>query len=63
MTRKYAVTFTVHGIGKRQHVMTTGDRAEIKSKLKKVYPGKQIILTEIRHVGSDRPIFVTEEAQ
>lgn len=48
MTRKYAVTFTASGIGKRQHVMTTGKKTKIKNKLARVYPVKQITLIEVR---------------
>lgn len=48
MKTKYAVTFTAHGIGKRQHVMTTGKHPEIKANLARVYPGKQITLIEVR---------------
>lgn len=61
MKTKYAVTFTASGIGKRQHVMTTGKHTEIKAKLAKAYPGKQIALIEVRRMGSDRPMFVTED--
>jgi hypothetical protein len=61
MSHKFNVTFTATGIGKRQHVMTTGNKEEIKAKLAKVYPGKKIALIEVRRMGSDRPIFVTED--
>jgi len=40
----FAVYFLVQPYGKRQHVMPLSNESQIMAKLKKVYPGKQIMI-------------------
>jgi len=47
MTKRWAVYAVIEGYGKRQHVFPMGEKAALRAKLARMYPGKDIIIERI----------------